>query len=84
MLEYTFSSVLYFGINNSCSSKITQISPTHEKSKPVVIIFVHIMMSALSRFSKAFSFSDLFFTVSVSKRNIYFLGNSSFIESVIC
>jgi hypothetical protein len=62
--------VLYFGICNSCSNKITQISPTFEKSNPVVIIFVHIIIFVNFSFSKASFLSSLFFITSVSKRNI--------------
>jgi len=84
IFEYTFSSVLYFGINSSCSSKITQISHTFEKSNHVVIIFVQIIISAFSRFFSAKLFSVLFFTVSVSKRKILEFLNSFLIESSIC
>ncbi|MBT6779416.1 hypothetical protein HOA93_06860 [bacterium] len=70
--------MLYFGINSSCSKRITQISHIFLKSKPVVIIFVQIIIFAFSRFSKAFDFSVLFFTLSVSKRNILYFGNSFF------
>jgi hypothetical protein len=60
--------VLYFGICNSCSNKITQISPTLLKSKPVVIIFVQIIIFAYLSFSNASFLSLLFFITSVSKR----------------
>jgi type IV secretory pathway VirB3-like protein len=76
--------VLYFGIKSSCSSNIIQISHIQEKLKPVVIIFVHIIISAFSKFSSAFDFSILFLTTSVSKRNTLFFGYSSFKVCSIC
>ncbi|MBT3726967.1 hypothetical protein HOG21_04705 [bacterium] len=76
ILKYSFSSVLYFGINNSCSNNITHINQIFFILNQVVIIFVQIMISALSIFSRAFSFRVLFFTESASKRNIIFSGNS--------
>jgi hypothetical protein len=75
---------LYAGKLNSCSARITQIRPIFLKSKPVVIIFVAMIISAFSRFSKAFNFSVLFLTESKSNLKIltfffskYFLRLSS-------
>jgi hypothetical protein len=71
---YAFSSELYFGIENSCSARIIQINQIFLKSNPVVIIFVAIIISAFSKFSRALFLS--FFVFTASKSNLKILISS--------
>gem|GEM_PF-947716 len=80
----TFSSVLYFGTKSSCSRSMIPISQIFLKSNHVVIIFVPIMISASLSLSRAFSFSHLFFTLSVSNLKTLLFGNILLILISIC
>jgi len=71
-------------ICSSCSIKITVTKPIASKSKPVVSIFVQIIISALDKVSKEFIFKVLFFTLSVSNLKIYFFGKIFFKAFSIC
>ena len=63
---------------------ITQIRPTQVKLKPVVIIFVQIIISDFSIFSRASFFSFIVLIVSVSILYIFFSGNIFLREFSIC